>query len=132
MAPNLKELSLRRMKISNRAFTNIVIELKNLHKIDISDCPFIEASGVSEMLDRNKYLSHIQACNSKLAIDNYVIEKIASLEHGLTFLDISFSTHVTDEGFAHFKNKILPLTKLFINGLSSISSQSVVDILNTC
>jgi hypothetical protein len=41
MAPNLKELSLRRMKVSNRAFTCIVSELKELRKIDISDCPSI-------------------------------------------------------------------------------------------
>jgi hypothetical protein len=39
MAPSLRELCLRRMKISNRAFTCIVSELRRLEKIDISDCP---------------------------------------------------------------------------------------------
>ena len=41
MAPNLKEISLRRMKVSNRAFSCIVEELKDLRKVDISDCPLI-------------------------------------------------------------------------------------------
>lgn len=41
MAPNLRELSLRRLKISNRAFTEIVTYVKNLVRIDISDCPSI-------------------------------------------------------------------------------------------
>ena len=38
MAPNLGWLSLRRIKISNRAFNEIAIHLKQLERIDISDC----------------------------------------------------------------------------------------------
>lgn len=41
MAVNLKEISLRRLKISNKAFTEIGASLKFLEKIDISDCPNI-------------------------------------------------------------------------------------------
>jgi hypothetical protein len=41
MAPNLRELSLRRMHVSNRAFSAVVAELKELRRIDISDCPNI-------------------------------------------------------------------------------------------
>jgi hypothetical protein len=53
MAVNLKELSLRRMKISNRAFTSIACELKRLERIDISDCNNIEPSGFKVLLDNN-------------------------------------------------------------------------------
>ena len=35
MAPNVRELSLRRMNLTNRAFTCIAVELKELRKIDI-------------------------------------------------------------------------------------------------
>lgn len=56
MAPNLIELSLRRLKISNKAFSDIVIHLKKLEKIDISDCPNIQYSGVKILLDNNKGL----------------------------------------------------------------------------
>jgi len=57
MAPNLLELCLRRMKISNRAFSGIVCELKRLQRIDISDCSYIESSGVTILLDNNPNLA---------------------------------------------------------------------------
>jgi hypothetical protein len=56
MAPHLIELSLRRLKISNKAFTCIVAELKKLERIDISDCEFIYYTGVRTLLDNNKGL----------------------------------------------------------------------------
>jgi hypothetical protein len=56
MAPNLRELCIRRMKISNRAFTAIVAELKRLERVDISECHLIESSGVKVMLDNNLFL----------------------------------------------------------------------------
>ena len=56
MAPNLRELSLRRMKISNRAFSAIVAELRFLRKIDVSDCHHLEESGFKILLDNNKNL----------------------------------------------------------------------------
>ncbi len=59
MANILKELSLRRLKISNRAFTEIVLHLKSLEIIDISDCPNINNAGVKVLLDNNKNLQQI-------------------------------------------------------------------------
>lgn len=56
MAPNLKELSLRRLKISNRAFTEIALHLKKLERIDVSDCPNIQTTGMKILLDNNKSL----------------------------------------------------------------------------
>jgi hypothetical protein len=56
MAPNLKELCLRRLKISNRAFSLIVMDLKRLERIDISDCHLVESSGVKILLDNNYFL----------------------------------------------------------------------------
>jgi Leucine Rich repeat len=57
--------------------------------------------------------------------------RIATLEH-LTFLDISFAHHVTDHGLRAFKDKHFPISKLFINGLTGISSQGVADLVGTC
>ena len=54
MAPNLRELCLRRLKISNKAFTEIVVHLKHLQNIDVSDCPNIHYSGMLAMFDHNK------------------------------------------------------------------------------
>ena len=53
MAPNLKELSLRRLKISNRAFHEIALHLKQLEIIDISDCPNIQEGSMKVLLDNN-------------------------------------------------------------------------------
>ena len=70
MAPNLRELSLRRLKISNRAFTEIVLHLNKLERIDVSDCLLIQASAMKITLDNNKTLTQIQAANIPNAITN--------------------------------------------------------------
>ena len=56
MAPNLRELSLRRLKVSNRAFTEIMLPLKRLERIDISDCSLVMATALKIALDNNKGL----------------------------------------------------------------------------
>jgi hypothetical protein len=56
MAPNLRELSLRRLKVSNTAFTEIVAHLRKLERIDVSDCPLIQVPGMKILLDNNKGL----------------------------------------------------------------------------
>ena len=50
MAPNLRELSLRRMKISNKAFKAIANELRRLERIDISDCVCIESNSFTLLI----------------------------------------------------------------------------------
>jgi len=59
MAPNLIELSLRRLRISNKAFTCIMKELRHLERIDISDCEHIYFGGVRTMLENNQGLKYI-------------------------------------------------------------------------
>ena len=53
MAPNLKELSLRRLKITNRAFTDIMTHLKQIEVIDVADCPNLQESGLETLLKNN-------------------------------------------------------------------------------
>ena len=53
MAPNLRDLSLRRIKISNRAFTELVTHLKHLEIVDLADCISIGESGLKTMLINN-------------------------------------------------------------------------------
>jgi F-box and leucine-rich repeat protein 2/20 len=54
MAPNLRELSLRRLRISNRAFSELVTQLKRLEIVDLSDCNLIADSGLKVMLVNNQ------------------------------------------------------------------------------
>ncbi len=53
MAPNLREISLRRLRITNRAFTDLVTHLKRLEIVDLSDCTGIGESGLKIMLVNN-------------------------------------------------------------------------------
>lgn len=57
--------------------------------------------------------------------------RIANL-HNLTFLDISYANHVSDHGLSYFKEKHRPISKLFVNGLTSITSSGLIDIISTC
>jgi hypothetical protein len=54
MAPNLRELSLRRLRISNNAFTELVTYLRRLEIVDLSDCMSIGESGLKLMLVNNQ------------------------------------------------------------------------------
>lgn len=64
MAPNLRVLSVRRLKISDQSFYDIANALKNLQRIDISDCPFITERGMLKLIENSgKTISHIQASN---------------------------------------------------------------------
>lgn len=101
MAPNLKELSLRRLKVSNRAFSDIVLHLRRLERVDISDCPNIHSAGMKIMLDNNRNLRQIQASNCANAISDEVVAKLAHFQQ-LTFLDISYAVHVTDSSMHAF------------------------------
>jgi len=50
----------------------------------------------------------------------------------LNFLDISFAKQVSDDGLQFFKNKHLPIRKLFINGLVKASNVGLTDIVVAC
>ena len=98
MAPNLRQLSLRRLKISNRAFTEIASHLKHLERLDISDCPNIQESGMRSLMTNNKNtLRQLQCSNTTNAITDNVMDLIA-WSPNLNFLDISYAKQVTDDG----------------------------------
>jgi len=46
MAPNLKEVNLRRLKLTNEDFKDLVYHFHNVEALDISECQLIEESGV--------------------------------------------------------------------------------------
>lgn len=54
MAPNLQELSLRRMtQISNPVFADMFHQLKHLVSVDLSDCVALQTSALQLMLRNN-------------------------------------------------------------------------------
>ena len=131
MAPNLRELSLRRLKVSNRAFTEIALHLKKLERIDVSDCPNIQYQSLKILLDNNKSLSQVQLANNPIAVTDEIVIRLSHLEN-LKFLDISFANQVTDHSLASFKDKQFPIAKLFINGLTGITAAGLSELLNSC
>ncbi len=91
MSPNLVELSLRRLKISNRAFTEIMQCLKQLQIVDVADCSNIQESGIELMLKNNgESLRELQLSNLPQAITDKIMMHISTLDH-LRFLDVSFA-----------------------------------------
>ena len=124
MAPNLVSLTLRRMKfISNPTFAEIFRNLTQLQQVDLSDCDGLLTSACNLMIDQNKSLTHIQLSGCNNGIDNEVMSNIAKLDQTLVFLDISFAKQVTDEGLAHFEDKVFPnFNSLCINGVTGITS----------
>ena len=64
MAPNLVELCLRRLKISNQSFAEMSRHLKVVQKLDISECQLIESSGLKSFLDTcGETVVELQASN---------------------------------------------------------------------
>ncbi len=60
MAPNIQVLSLRRMKfITNPVFAQIFKYMRDLRKIDLTDCEGLLPTAGCLLVDNNKSLSHI-------------------------------------------------------------------------
>jgi F-box/leucine-rich repeat protein 2/20 len=55
MAPNLQERSLRRLKIRNRAFSEIMGHMKRLEVVDVAECVNIQESGLELMITNNQH-----------------------------------------------------------------------------
>jgi hypothetical protein len=84
------------------------------------------------MLQNNKAtLQQIQCSNIPHAVTNNIMDLVAWTPN-LTFLDISYAKTLTDDGLHHFKDRILPIKKLFINGLTGITSTGVIEMLSSC
>lgn len=73
----------------------------------------------------------MQASNVPNAISNEVLDLLAWTSN-LTFLDISFAKNVTDDGLLHFKERTLPLKKLFINGMIGATGLGLGEVINSC
>ena len=122
MAPNLQVLSLRRMKfITNPVFACIFKYLRQLQRVDLTDCLGLLSSACNLMLDHNQELSHIQLSGCTNAVNNEIMENISRLTETLCFLDVSYCKEITDEGINCFKDKVYPLDTLSINGCNGIS-----------
>lgn len=134
MAPNLRVLSLRRLKISDESFAKLFGSLEQLEVLDISDCPFIDVNGFSKFLDASsKCLRRLQASNCQLALVDATVQKLANIEsRRLEFLDISYAKMVTDEGLKAFEGKEFPMTHLCLNGLSSVTGQGLQYPIAAC
>jgi hypothetical protein len=60
MAPNLQVLSLRRMKfVNNLVFAQIFKYLRQIQRIDLTDCTGLLVTACNLLIDNNRSLSHI-------------------------------------------------------------------------
>jgi len=130
MAPSLQVLSLRRLKISNERFIELFGSLlpvpeppseekdgeysepeppenthylRTLEKLDISECAFIETSGMLAMIEAcGETLKELQASNCQGAVNSETVTALAKVARSLEFLDLSYAKLLTDEGLAAF------------------------------
>lgn len=116
MAPNLRELSLKRMEITNSAFSEMTKDYCELTSLNISSCPLIEADSVNHCIQNNENLEKFIGNRAPKAINDNVVISLGALEH-LRVLDISYSPEVTDEGLAVFKDRPRRLRSLQLNSL---------------
>lgn len=83
------------------------------------------------LANNKKCLQQLQCSNIPNAVTDNVLEMI-SLTPNLTFLDISFAKHVTDDGLSSFNTRTLPIKKLFVSGLTSITAHGMTSIVTAC
>lgn len=128
MAPNLVEINLRRLQLTNEDFEDLVFHLTSVKVLDISDCHYIESKGVIKFFEKcGNLLTRFEASNCQLAITDETLKALCNLENTtLTHLDIALAKLVTDEGLKHFENKTFPIEYLNINGLSAVTGNGLV------
>ena len=130
-APNLRELTIRRMEITEEAFAEMTKNYTELTVLDISHCKLIEPASVKHLLLENQDLEKFSASRTPLAIDDGVVHQIAALEN-LKFLDLSYAHGITDEGLGVFKDRKRPFKSLRINCLEGVTSAGLKDIITAC
>lgn len=133
MAPNLLELSFRRMPhISNPNFAEVFKYLKSLQAVDLSDCKNLYPTALQLMLRNNQAtLQKIQLYNDTNAVDDTALRLISGCPN-LSFLDVSFAKQITDAGLVHFSDKALPIDTLVVSGCTGMSSAGMTALLNCC
>lgn len=133
MAPNLRVLSLRRMKfIDNVTFAEIFKHLEKLIRIDLMDCEGLYTSAAQLMVQKNPKLAEIQLSGCFNAVDDQLLMHIAGLHNTLTYLDISYANKVTDEGLKHFEPNQYEVSSLIMNDLKGISSAGLSIMIGCC
>jgi len=134
MAPNLRILSLRRLKISNASFSAIFGTLEKVEVLDISDCAFIAESGFISFLEAcGGSVRRLQASNCQDALSDETVAKIASMAtEKLEFLDISYAKLVTDAGLKAFEGKKMPVAHLCLNGMTGATGVGLAYPIRAC
>jgi hypothetical protein len=81
LAPNLQEICLRRLKITDDAFYEMFSYLFHVQSLDISNSPFIGKKGMLKFLKScTETVRVLKASNAQDAIDDEVITALANVE----------------------------------------------------
>lgn len=135
MAPNLVELEIRNLKITNEAFIEIVRHLSVLKIIDISSCTLLEESGIIKLVEANTCIVKFIASNCVNAITDESLSYLAkNTRTNIEILDISSCSNVTNTGmmaFAEAKPEQF-FTELYLGGLTQVTNAGFASIISTC
>ena len=134
MAPNLKEICIRRVNISNQAFTLMVNDLVKVEKFDMCDCAQVEDTGFLELINKHgKSLEWLDASNCQDALTDESVQAIANIENPkLTYLNLSYAKLITDEGLSAFEGKEFMLDTLNLTGLTGVSGKGLYHPIWAC
>lgn len=135
MAPNLQELNIRRINISNLAFEELGMSLTKIHTIDISENPLIEDDSLIKFFtgECGPILRKFEAQNCQLAITDNWLKTLTSMETNIIeHLDVSFSKLVTDEGLLHFEGKKFGFKVLRIQGMIGVTGLGLYHLVWSC
>ena len=81
MAPNLTQLSLKRLAITEESFSLLCNHLLHIEKMDISDCFLIQEASFIKFIENNgKTLQSLCASNCIDAVTDKAVEKLANIE----------------------------------------------------
>ena len=134
MAPNLKEICIRRVNISNASFTELVSDLSQVEKMDMGDCSQVESSGLLKFIENCGHcLEWLDASNCQDALTDEVVQALANIEEPkLTHLNLSYAKMITDEGLNAFEGKEFMIETLNLTGLTGVSVRGLYHPIWAC
>lgn len=133
MAPNLLQLTLRRLQVSDESFYEIANNVDKIQRLDVAECPFIGKKSMLKFFETcGESLEDLQVSNCQDAIEDDIFVELVNCAK-LSFLDISYNKRVTDEGLKAFDGKKFPITHLFMNGMGpQVTGQGLCFPIQAC
>ena len=126
LAPNIKELNLTAVPISNEVLIELGISCKSLEAIDISLCQELEEPAVLRFLKNKPDLKKFAANHLEDAISDACLEVLGECE-SLGVLEINFCREVTSAGAQALSKR--KFTRLGLSDLPNLKNEDFAALI---